>query len=312
MDAIVEFKDVSLTLDKKEVLSSINLSVGENEITGIIGPSGAGKTVLLKTIIGFYTPCKGQVLYKGAEIKGSKEIMKLSGFASQGNSIYPDLTVKENLYYFGRMYGLKKKEIEINGEEVLALVELAEEKKKLASHLSGGMRKRLDLACALIHKPKLLILDEPISGLDPVLRGQMLELIQKIKNSGTSIVISSHFMREIEPICDRIVIVSKGKIMVQGRTNDIINAYPRIFEVKLRSYPGDYSKLYRLIGSRMKLMQSYIKKNHLCLKVAKEAKISDYLVRITQSLKEANEELLDIEVNKLSLDDIFRKVAFRK
>ena len=189
MAVLIEVKGVTKNFEDKRILNDVSLSINENEILGIIGQSGAGKTVLMKIIIGFYKPDKGKVLYSTKGLKSNiKEIKKKVGFASQHHSIYPDLSVKENLRYFGNLYGMKRKEIKNRIPEVLKLVELSGYKNKLAIKMSGGMNRRLDIACALMHSPKILILDEPVSGLDPVLRKHMTKLIQKIRQEGTTII----------------------------------------------------------------------------------------------------------------------------
>ncbi|MFH1637811.1 MAG: ABC transporter ATP-binding protein [Candidatus Woesearchaeota archaeon] len=310
---IIELRNVSEYLDKKKVLDSISLTVKDKEILGVIGPSGSGKTVLLKTIIGFYKPKQGSILYCGKNMSSRKDILKTIGFASQRNSIYYDLSPKENLYYFGRMYGMKGKEIKANCEELLKLTGLWEHRKKIAMKLSGGMQKRLDLACSLIHKPKLLILDEPISGLDPVLRENMLALIQSIRNKGTSIIISSHFMQEIEPICNRIAIIRSGKLLAIGRTVDIVNYYSKLYEVIIRTYPGNYPILQNaLIKSGIKIVQSSVGKGTLTIQVPQTSRPSSYLQAVIKALPLAREELLDIRLNKMSLNEVFRRITSRK
>ena len=186
-DALIEFKEVTKTFGKNKVLDSINLKVPEGKITGIIGASGEGKSTILKMMVSFYKTTKGEVFYSGENIlKNLKKVKKTFGIAIEDGSFYENLTVKENLYHFGRLYGIKKKVLKKRVEGMSYFVGLEKASNVLAKKLSLGMKKRLDLACALINKPSVLILDEPTADLDPLLRKQLLHLIKKINFNNTT------------------------------------------------------------------------------------------------------------------------------
>ena len=225
-DQLIQFKDVTKRFGKNTILDSINLTIPEGKITGIIGASGEGKTTILKLIISFYKPTKGKVYYLRREI--SKDIVNISkffGFATEDGSFYEKLSVRENIYHFGKLYGVKNKVIKNRAKEIIELVGLTKATKTLAEDLSIGMKKRLDLACTLIHKPTVLILDEPTADLDPLLRAQMLHLIKKINSHGTTVVITTQLLKEAEEICDKIAILYNEKIIEQNTPEKIKSKY---------------------------------------------------------------------------------------
>lgn len=313
METLIEIKNITKTFENKKVLNGISFSINKGEIFGIIGQSGAGKTVFLKALIGFYKPDSGDILFEGKSVfRHQKEIMKTVGFASQRHSIYPDLSLKENLKYFGRLYGMKTSAIEENSKRVLELVELTDYAHKLAGKLSGGMQRRLDIACAMVHSPKILILDEPEAGLDPVLRKHIAELIQKIKKEGTTVILSSHFMNEIEPLCDRVAMLKQGVLAAYGSPMELLTKYADNYEIVIRSYPGNYANIIAwLKKSGLAIIGSRVESNRLLLYVPQKYAPDAYVDYIVKSLKPIKETLMGIQLNQLSLDTLFERIAVK-
>ncbi|MEM4336874.1 MAG: ABC transporter ATP-binding protein [Candidatus Woesearchaeota archaeon] len=216
------------------VLNNINLDIEEGEILGIVGPSGAGKTTLLECVVGFTKPEQGDILlgvknHNLGEVfiptKKERDSSKFFGFAAQFPSFYNQLSVRENLYYFGSLYGIKKETIKHNAEILINLLGLAGEGDTIAGTLSGGMQKRLDIACAMVHGPRILILDEPTADLDPISRKQMIELIKKINLNGTTIIMASHMLQEIEEICEKVAVLHEHKIQAVDSPQSLKNKY---------------------------------------------------------------------------------------
>jgi len=238
-DAIVEFKGVSKSFGKNKVLDSINLEIPKGKITGIIGASGEGKSTILKMMISFYKPSKGKVYYLGKNIlKNLKQIKKKFGFAIEDGSFYEDLTVQENLFHFGKLYHVKRKLLKQRVKRLISFVGLNKASDVLAKNLSLGMKKRLDLACSLVNRPSVLVLDEPTADLDPLLRKQLLKLIKKINSHGTTIIMTTQLMGEVDEICDNVAILYNEKILEKGtsaqikkkyKTNKIENVFEKIF-----------------------------------------------------------------------------------
>jgi len=206
------------------------LDVNENEIFGIIGPTGVGKTTLLECIVGLLNPDEGDVYIKINEnyysvLKHRNHFKPFFGFASQYPSIYNNLTVEENLKYFAALYRLRKEEANNNINYLLHLLNLQDDKKTLAGNLSGGMQKRLEIACSLIHNPKILLLDEPTADLDVISRKQIWGLIKEINKNGTTIILSSHLLQEMELLCNRVAILKSGRVVVCGTVEQIKRKY---------------------------------------------------------------------------------------
>lgn len=211
MSKILEMNEIALSFGKEKVLKDINLSVDSGEIFGLLGPSGAGKTTLVKVIVGILEATKGSVLVQGKKMP-SLELMKSIGYMSQSDALYQELSAKENLAFFATLYGLKKKEREEVINKAANIVNLSKELNKEVRHYSGGMKRRLSLAASLMHSPGLLILDEPTVGIDPVLQQSIWEEFHKLKESGITIIVTTHVMDEADK-CDRLAMLRDGSII---------------------------------------------------------------------------------------------------
>jgi ABC-2 type transport system ATP-binding protein len=223
---LIKFNGVSKKFKKNLILDSLNFNIPEGEITGLIGSSGSGKTTILKLLVGAYKPSKGEVIYlKKNILKDVKDVEKYFGFATEQGSFYGKLTVLENIFYFGKLQKMKKKKIKKEANRLLSLVGLDKAKNTLAEDLSMGMKKRLDITCALIHSPEVLVMDEPTSDLDPVLRKEIIKLIKQIKKKGTTIILTTQILEETEELLDNILILHNKKIVEDGDPKKIMEKY---------------------------------------------------------------------------------------
>lgn len=225
-DELIKFKGVRKKFGKNLVLDSVDIDFPEKKITGIIGASGEGKTTVLKLLVGFYKPTKGKIFYSKRNInEDMKNIRKIFGFATEDGSFYYTLTVYENLFHFGSLYNIKKKILKERIEKLLKLVGLENARNTSAKNLSMGMKKRLDVAISLITNPKVLIMDEPTADLDPLLRRDMMRLIKKINQRGTTIILTTQILGEMENLCDKIAILFEKNITEVGTPNSIKSKY---------------------------------------------------------------------------------------
>ncbi|MHA1344602.1 MAG: ABC transporter ATP-binding protein [Promethearchaeota archaeon] len=310
ISTILKFENITKKFGKKIVLDNINLNIRENELFGLIGSSGAGKTVLLKTITGFYVPDAGTIIYKSTKLHGRMGWRKLVGFSTQHHHFYLNLTPVENLKYFGTLYNLSEKDIKDRTKRLLHLVELWKSKDVISRNLSGGMQRRLDLACALIHKPKILLLDEPTSGLDPILRNLVLALIQKINKFGTTVIIASHFIDEIEPICSRVAIIDDGRILTIGKPFDIRDQFSKVYEIRLRSFPGRYKQIVKtLVKNKFDIVSHYIKNQELIFYVSRRYMPASYLKSIHANLIVLNEKLIQFSIDRSPFRKVFEAIV---
>jgi ABC-2 type transport system ATP-binding protein len=208
---IIIAENVTRLFDKQRVLTEITINMMRGEIFGLLGPSGAGKTTLVKQFVGLDSPSEGEIHVFQEKMPSLKVIQRI-GYMAQSDALYGELKGKENLEFFGALYGLKGKKLQKRINEVLEIVQLTKHREKLVSNYSGGMKRRLSLAIALLHHPELLILDEPTVGIDPVLRKSIWEAFYQLKEKGTTIIVTTHVMDEAEK-CDRLGMLRDGRLI---------------------------------------------------------------------------------------------------
>jgi ABC-2 type transport system ATP-binding protein len=210
----VDVENVSKSFGEIKALDGVTLRVRQGEIYGLLGPNGAGKTTLIRTFVGLVEPSGGTVTVLGQRMP-NVGVLRNVGYMTQQAALYPGLSVEENVRFFAAI-----NEAEEGVKEALELVELYERRGSVVATLSGGMRQRCSLACALVHKPQLLLLDEPTVGVDPQLRVQFWESFRRMAAGGTTIIVSSHVMDEAER-CQRLGLIQYGKVLAEGTPGEI-------------------------------------------------------------------------------------------
>ncbi|EES73424.1 MULTISPECIES: ABC transporter ATP-binding protein [Paenibacillus] len=213
-EVCIRTQGVTRKFNDKEVLHGISLEVRRNEIFGLLGPSGSGKTTFVKMIAGIDEATSGEVEVLGIRMP-KLSMMNRIGYMAQSDAMYNELTAKENLEFFGALFGLKGVKMKRRIEEVMALVNLTDHLKRPVSAYSGGMKRRLSLAIALMHEPEVLILDEPTVGIDPVLRKSIWDEFEHLSQKGTTILVTTHVMDEADK-CHRLGMVRDGNLIAVG------------------------------------------------------------------------------------------------
>lgn len=216
----ISISKINKSFGKNDVLKNINLTSNNGEILGLIGPSGAGKTTLIRLITGAIKATSGEITIDNVSVP-DKKLLKLMGFMPQSDALYTDISGLDNLKFFGRLYGLKGKELSKRCEEMLKFIDLYEDKDKLVSKYSGGMKKRLSLIISLIHNPNYLILDEPTVGIDPLLRRKIWSEFTKLASQGKTIVVSTHVMDEAIK-CNKCVLIHNGEIIAFDTVKNLL------------------------------------------------------------------------------------------
>ncbi|QDP72246.1 ABC transporter ATP-binding protein [Legionella israelensis] len=217
---IIDVKNLAKSFDDQVVVNHINLHVVRGEVFGFLGPNGSGKTTTIRMLCGLLTPDAGTGTCLGYDlIDESDKIKRHVGYMTQKFSFYTDLSIEENLDFIARIYGVEHRKEKI--EEIMEEFSLTPRRKQLTGHLSGGWKQRVALAACLIHKPELLLLDEPTAGVDPVARREFWDKIHLLSEQGVTIFVSTHYMDEAER-CTRLAYLSRGNLLVTGKVDDII------------------------------------------------------------------------------------------
>lgn len=221
MPPVISATDLSRRFGSFTAVDSVNLEIQEGDIFGFLGPNGSGKTTLMRMLCGLLRPTAGRATVMGYDtIRGSEDIKRHIGYMSQQFSLYVDLTVMENLKFHARVYGIPRGERVDRIEEVINVVGIGDFRKRLAGALSGGWRQRLALACALVHRPQLMFLDEPTAGIDPVARRDLWNLLFDLAGRGVTFFVTTHYMDEAER-CSHVGYIYFSKLIVCGTPGEL-------------------------------------------------------------------------------------------
>ncbi len=261
--ALLEAIDVKKRYGANTALDGVSFQVAEGEIFGLLGPNGAGKTTLLSIMACLLEPTAGEARIFGERAGGgNRPLRRELGLVPQELAVYDELTARENLTFFGRLYGLAGSQLDERVKEVLAAMGLTDRADTRADTFSGGMKRRLNLGAALVHRPRLLLLDEPTTGVDPQSRNHIFEEIRRLNREGLTIVYSSHYMEEVETLCSRIAIIDHGRLIacdtlrgLLGRLDGLLRfrmaeVTPALCE-RLQALPA--AKLSRVDGRALEL-----------------------------------------------------------
>lgn len=214
----VETRDLTKVYAGRTVVDRLNLAVGEGELFALLGPNGAGKTTLIRSIIGLLAPDSGTVRVLGVTMP-DKTVLRHIGYMTQQTALYDDLTVRQNVEFFAIVGGLNGS-VRSAVDDAIALVDLSDRADSRVRELSGGMKQRCSLACALVHRPEVLLLDEPTVGVDPQLRVQFWQHFRRLTEQGVTLIVSSHVMDEAER-CDRLGFMRGGELLAEGSAHEL-------------------------------------------------------------------------------------------
>jgi len=289
----------SQSKESRSALDNYDLHVEAGQLYGIVGPDGAGKTTLLRILSTVLTPTSGSAQIEGFDvIKQSEQVRSRIGYMPQAFSLYPDLSVLENLRFFADMNGVSREKQKKRIAELLEFARLTEFASRRSENLSGGMRKKLALACAMIHEPEILLLDEPTTGVDPVSRRELWQLLAKVIERGVTIVVSTPYMDEAER-CDVVSVIYQGKSLISGSPVYMEQQMPfKIIEVKARPR----GTLRQVADSIDGVIQWRAVGDRLRLSVNNSMAVQEYL---KDALKKAGAEITILREARITMEDVF-------
>lgn len=221
---MLQVQDLQKRFGDRKAVQGVSFKVEKGESFGLLGPNGAGKSTTISMICGLMPYDSGDVKVGGISVKKSpNQVKQLIGVVPQDIALYPTMSALENLIFWGQMYGLGRTQAKQRAAEVLEIVGLTDRAKEKVESYSGGMKRRINIGAALMHKPELLIMDEPTVGIDPQSRNHILETVKQLNKEGMTVIYTSHYMEEVEYLCDRIAIVDHGQLIASGTKTELCN-----------------------------------------------------------------------------------------
>lgn len=226
MEELIKVTGLTKSYENSPAVSDLSFSVKKGEIVGLLGPNGAGKSTTINILATVLKPDSGNISICGYNLQNEKNKIKQSiGIVPQDLAIYEEISAEKNVSFFASLYGLRGQKLKERTAFALDLVGLTDKRKNKPKTFSGGMKRRLNIACAIAHDPQIIIMDEPTVGIDPQSRNHILESILKLKEHGVSILYSTHYMEEVEHIADRILVIDKGKQIAGGTLKELLQSY---------------------------------------------------------------------------------------
>ncbi|HRV51454.1 MAG: ABC transporter ATP-binding protein [Bacteroidia bacterium] len=297
---MIAIKDLKKSYNSHEALKGISFNIKEGEFYGLLGPNGAGKTTTISIMSSILTPDSGEVLINGNNIyTHPNESKRIIGVVPQEIALYNELTAEENLWFWGGLYDVPKTELKKRIDEVLTLFGLSERRKDKVSTYSGGMKRRINIAAALLHQPRIVFMDEPTVGIDPQSRNLIFEVIEKLHSNGMTIVYTTHYMEEAERFCDRIGIIDNGQIIAEG-TLDELRKSSSAKETIVITFNN-------LNDDKVQKIQSYWKDcSHTDDKIYfYTSDLKTELSKIISQCSDAGADIHNIEIKKVNLETVF-------
>jgi ABC-2 type transport system ATP-binding protein len=313
---IVETRNLTKVYNGKiRAVDNVSIDIGEGEIFGLLGPNGAGKTTMIRMMVTLTRPTSGSVLVAGSDVvKEARKVREIIGYSSQEAGVDEQATGRGYLTLFGHFYGLDGQTIRRRVDEVLALLELTDAADRLTGTYSGGMRKRLEIATALINKPKLLVLDEPTLGLDIQTRARIWDHIRALNSDGMSILLTTHYLEEADKLCDRVAIIDYGRIVVMGTPNALKGEiHGDVVSLTLPPEEPDqwektFEKVRQLLADQPLVREIQPTNDGLNVYVDQRGAAVPLILHVVE---DAGVVIEDLSLSRASLDDVFIKYTGR-
>jgi ABC-2 type transport system ATP-binding protein len=308
---ILTVQELRKSFGKVEAVKGVSFSVEKGESFSLLGPNGAGKSTTINMITGLYPPTSGNIHITDVDvIKNPKQVQKSIGVVPQEIALYETLSARENLKFWGRMYDLSGNDLEKAVDEVLEIIGLTDRAKDKVSTFSGGMKRRVNIGAAILHKPEVLIMDEPTVGIDPQSRNHILETVKRLNNEGMTIIYTSHYMEEVEYLCERIGIIDHGVLIACGTLRELresIGDRSRII-ISLDKERSNHLEISSLLEGLAVKEDILIKENLLTLfHKEPQAVLSELIQLVTKD----GTKITSVEIVEPNLESVFLHLTGR-
>lgn len=305
-DPILEVNELEKRYGETVAVDRVSFHVAKGEMFGLLGPNGAGKTSLLSILSLLSDASGGSATLAGRALRPEDfDLRRLIGIVPQELAIYGELSARENLVFFGRLYGLGGRELKSRVEETLAAIGLADRADKRAGTFSGGMKRRLNLGAALIHRPQLLLLDEPTTGVDPQSRNHLFEEIRRVNRNGTTVIYTSHYMEEVQTLCTRIGILDHGQIIACDTLPNLLKQLEGLIQLRVPLVSAELLERIRRMDG-VELVANDRTTLHLSCRDVKAS-----LLQLLVVLNDLKIELLGLETEEPNLERVFLHLTGR-
>ena len=306
---MIEVEDLKKTYGSVVALDGVSFRVPDGSIYGLLGPNGAGKSTTIAVLAGLTRATGGRALVDGHDVQTDAQNAKRAlGYVPQEVVLYEELNARENLEFFGGLYGLRGGALRERVDALLATIDLGEHAKRTAETYSGGMKRRLNLACGLVHRPRVVLLDEPTVGIDPQARLHILEMVRAIAREGTTILYTTHYLHEAEDLCERIAIIDHGRILAEGTLTELRAAVGErdLVTVRGRFEATAVQALVARLDGAAEILS--VKEDELVLACSSGGDVFGRLVRGFGELGDPRE----ISLRQPSLENLFIKLTGRE
>ncbi|MGD7054720.1 ABC transporter ATP-binding protein [Sutcliffiella horikoshii] len=307
---MLEAIQLTKTFKNTQAVKGVNLYLEKGETVGLLGPNGAGKSTTISMLSSLVRPTSGDVLLKGESVKDQPQhLREILGVVPQEIAVFPELTAYENMSFFGKIYKLPKSELKQRIEEVLTLVGLEQRQKEPVKQFSGGMKRRLNIAVALLHRPEILIMDEPTVGIDPQSRNYILETVKKLnEEKGITVLYTSHYMEEVEFLCQRLYIMDRGEVIASGTKDEVKNILSSEHTIEVEVEKVNPAFIEKLEGIPA-ISSVTTLDNKIILLAPKKINL---LEDVFDAAKQTESPLKGIQIKAPTLEDVFLHLTGRK
>jgi len=298
-EAAIVTRDLKKTYGALDAVRGVSFEVAPGEVVGFLGPNGAGKTTTVRMISCFLPPSSGSAHVFGVDVRDRpRDVKRMLGICPQEDNLDPDFDVLKNLLVYGRYFGLGGRELRERSERLLDMVQLLDRKKSAVAELSGGMKRRLVLARALINEPRVLILDEPTTGLDPQARHAIWTRVRALRATGVTVLLTTHYMEEAAQLCDRVIVIDNGTILLEGTPAGLVEREVGHTVVEAWNFTDEFAAFLRALPGRVEVVGD---------RLYFYPRESDHIERLLEERFERQERLL----RRATLEDVFLKLTGR-